>query len=53
MHPLTPSENEQPGLGHLKREHREIVASRTSVRVRLHMHAWRKIWSYTFADPFN
>ena len=37
MNLLTPSENEHTRLGRTKREHGEIVASRTSVQVRLHL----------------
>ena len=37
MHLLTPSENERYGIARFKREPGEIVASKTSVRVCLHM----------------
>ena len=42
MHLLTPSENERYGIAQFKREPGEIVASRTSVRVCLHIRLWQE-----------
>ena len=40
---LTPSENERYGIAHFKRELGEIVVSKTSVRVYLHIKMLRLI----------